>query len=52
MVKFNILAGGYSAFIASYLFDDVDKSLTLVRQNPAGPNTSWIERSAVNPSIF
>ena len=52
MVKFNILAGGLTAFIASYQFDDVDKSLTLIRQNPAGVNTSWIERSAVNPSIY
>jgi hypothetical protein len=52
MVKFNILAGGNVAFIVSYLFDSVDKTLTLIRKNPSGQNTSWIERSVVNPSIL
>ena len=52
MVKLNILAGGNFAFIASYLFDSDAKSLALVRQNPSGQNPSWIEKSAVNPSIL
>jgi len=52
MVKFNILAGGNVAFIASYLFDSVGKTLTLVQRNPSGENTAWIERSAVNPSVL
>lgn len=52
MVKLNILAGGNIAFIASYLFDSVDKTLTLIQQNPSGQNPSWIERSIVNPSIL
>jgi len=52
MVKFNILAGGNFAFIASYLFNSVDKTLTLVRQNPTGPNPAWVERSVLNPSIL
>lgn len=52
MVKLNILAGGNIAFIASYLFDSDNKSLALVRQNPSGQNSSWIERSVVNPSIL
>jgi hypothetical protein len=52
MVKLNILAGGNIAFIASYLFDSDDKSLTLVQKNPSGQNPSWIERSAVNSSIL
>ncbi|KAF9787763.1 Lactonase, 7-bladed beta-propeller-domain-containing protein [Thelephora terrestris] len=52
MVKFNILAGGNIAFIVSYLFDSVDKTLTLIRKNPSGQNTSWIERSVINPSIL
>lgn len=52
MVKLNILAGGDIAFIASYLFDSVGNTLTLVQQNPSGQNPSWIERSIVNPSIL
>jgi len=52
MVKLNILAGGNVVFIASYLFDSVGKTLTLVKQNPSGQNPSWIERSIVNPSIL
>jgi len=52
MVKFNILAGGNFAFIATYLFNSIDKTLTLVRQNPTGPNPSWIERSVLNTSIL
>ena len=52
MVRLNILVGGNFAFIASYLFNSVDKTLTLVRQNPTGPNPSWIERSVLNPSIL
>jgi hypothetical protein len=52
MVKLNILAGGNVAFIASYLFNSIDRTLTLVKKNPSGENTAWIERSAVNPSIL
>jgi len=51
-MKFSILAGGNVAFIASYLFDNTSRTLTLVRKNPSGPNTSWIERSLVNPSVL
>ncbi|KAF9777854.1 Lactonase, 7-bladed beta-propeller-domain-containing protein [Thelephora terrestris] len=52
MVKLNILAGGDIAFIASYLFDSVGQTLTLIQQNPSGQNPSWIERSVVNPSVL
>lgn len=52
MVKLNILAGGNFAVIASYLFDSVDKTLTLTQQNPSGQSPTWIEKSAVNPSIL
>ena len=36
MLKLNILA-----FIASYLFNRVIRSLTFVRQNPSGQITAW-----------
>jgi hypothetical protein len=52
MVKLNILAGGSAAFIASYLFDSVERTLTLIRQNPSGENPSWIQKSAVDPSVL
>ena len=52
MVKLNILAGGSIAFIASYLFDSVDRTLTLVKRNPSGENTTWVEKSVINPSIL
>jgi hypothetical protein len=52
MVKFNILAGGNVAFIVSYLFNSADKTLTLIKKNPSGQNTSWIEKSIINPSIL
>jgi hypothetical protein len=52
MVKLSILAGGNIAFIASYLFDSVERTLTLVQQNPSGQNPSWIEKSIVNPSVL
>lgn len=53
MVQLNILAGfGNATFIASFLFDSVSKSLTLIQQNPSGQNPAWIERSVINPSIL
>jgi len=52
MVKLNIFAGGNIAFIASYVFDSVDQTLTLIQKNPSGQNPSWIERSVVNSSIL
>jgi len=52
MVALILLAGGFVNFIATYLFDSDAKSLTLIKQNPTGPNPSWIERYAVDPSFL
>jgi hypothetical protein len=52
MVKLNLLAGGSINFIASYLFDSVEQTLTLTQKNPSGQNPSWIEQSIVNPAIL
>ncbi|KAJ8462487.1 hypothetical protein ONZ51_g10876 [Trametes cubensis] len=42
MVNFTILAGGYTSFVASYLFNSDTNALTLLNQSPTGPNPSWI----------
>jgi len=52
MVVLNLLAGGFVNFIATYLFNSDAKTLILVKQNPTGPRTSWIERYAVDPSFL
>ncbi|KAI0313954.1 putative isomerase YbhE [Amylostereum chailletii] len=51
MVNFTILAGGYSAFIASYLFDSDARELTLLGQSPSD-NPSWITLHPTNSSIL
>ncbi|KAH9920007.1 putative isomerase YbhE [Epithele typhae] len=52
MVNFTILAGGYTTFIASYLFDSDAGALTLLKQNPSGTNPSWIALHPTNQSIL
>ncbi|TFK27954.1 hypothetical protein FA15DRAFT_634985 [Coprinopsis marcescibilis] len=52
MVNFTILAGGFSNFIATYVFDSDAGSLALTKQNPSGDAPSWIASSLVNPSIL
>ncbi|KAF8882109.1 Lactonase, 7-bladed beta-propeller-domain-containing protein [Infundibulicybe gibba] len=52
MVKYTILAGGFTQFIASYLFDSSSNTLTLVKQNPTGENPSWIASHPKNTSIL
>ncbi|KAF8066669.1 Lactonase, 7-bladed beta-propeller-domain-containing protein [Lyophyllum atratum] len=52
MVKFTILAGGFSQFIATYLFDSDASSLTLVKQSQTGENPSWIASHPQNSSIL
>ncbi|KAF8235215.1 putative isomerase YbhE [Tricholoma matsutake] len=52
MVKFTILAGGFSSFIASYLFDSDASTLTLVTQTQTGENPSWIASHPQNTSIL
>ncbi|KAI0046974.1 putative isomerase YbhE [Auriscalpium vulgare] len=52
MVNFTILAGGYSTFVASYLFNAAAPSLTLLAQSPTGANPSWISPHPTNASIL
>ncbi|KAH8103373.1 putative isomerase YbhE [Cristinia sonorae] len=52
MVNFTILAGGYTSFIASYLFNSDTSSLTLLNQSPTGQNPSWITQHPTNKSIL
>lgn len=42
MVKFTILAGGFTSFIATYLFDSDANSIVLLGESKTGPNASWI----------
>ncbi|KAI0330347.1 putative isomerase YbhE [Cubamyces sp. BRFM 1775] len=42
MVNFTILAGGYTSFVASYLFNSDTNALTLLNQSPTRANPSWI----------
>jgi len=52
MVKFTILAGGYTSFIVSYLFNSDTSTLTMLQQSPTGPNPSWIASHPTNSSIL
>ncbi|KAI0646307.1 putative isomerase YbhE [Trametes meyenii] len=52
MVNFTILAGGYTSFVASYLFNSDTNALTLLNQSPTGQNPSWISRHPTNKSIL
>ncbi|KAI0821489.1 putative isomerase YbhE [Irpex lacteus] len=52
MVNFTILAGGYSSFVASYLFNSDASSLSILNQSPTGPNPSWISLHPTNKSIL
>ncbi|KAI9566074.1 Lactonase, 7-bladed beta-propeller-domain-containing protein [Boletus coccyginus] len=52
MVNFTILAGGYTAYIASYLFNTDDNSLTYLDQYISGNNPSWIISHPTNKSIL
>ncbi|KAI8970588.1 putative isomerase YbhE [Trametes punicea] len=52
MVNFTILAGGYSTFVASYLFNSDTNALTLLNQSPTGANPSWISLHPTNKSIL
>ncbi|KAF8178919.1 Lactonase, 7-bladed beta-propeller-domain-containing protein [Pholiota molesta] len=47
MVSFKILAGGYDVFVATYLFNSANSSLSLLSKSPTGSNPSWI---TINPS--
>lgn len=52
MVNATILAGGYTTFIAAYLFDSDLSSLTLLNQYPTGQNPSWIALHPENKSVL
>ncbi|KAI0371947.1 putative isomerase YbhE [Pilatotrama ljubarskyi] len=52
MVNFTILAGGYSTFIATYLFNSDAGTLSLLSQSPTGQNPSWIDLHPTNKSIL
>lgn len=52
MVSFTIFAGGYTNFIASYLFNSNNSSLSLLQQFPTGPNPSWITAHPTNPNVL
>lgn len=52
MVKYTILAGGFTSFIVTYLFDSDVGSLKLFTQSPTGPNASWITSHPTNESIL
>lgn len=52
MVNFTILAGGFTSFIATYVFDSDAGSLALVKQNPTGQNPSWIAPHPLNSSVL
>jgi 6-phosphogluconolactonase (cycloisomerase 2 family) len=52
MVKFTILAGGFTSFIATYLFDSDAGSLNLLSESQTGPNASWISTHPTNKNIL
>ena len=52
MVAFTFLAGGYDAFVATYLFNTTSSSLSLLSKSPTGPAPSWITLHPTNQSIL
>lgn len=52
MVAFTILAGGFDLFVATYLFNSSDSSLSLLSKSPTGSNPSWITTHLMNRSIL
>ncbi|KAI0764961.1 putative isomerase YbhE [Fomes fomentarius] len=52
MVNFTILAGGYSTFVVSYLFNSDTSTLSVLNQSPTGPNPSWISLHPTNKSVL
>ncbi|KAJ7582540.1 Lactonase, 7-bladed beta-propeller-domain-containing protein [Mycena floridula] len=52
MVNFTILAGGFSSFIATYVFNSDSATLSLVKQNAGASNPSWIASHPQNLSML
>lgn len=52
MVNFTILAGGYSSYILTYLFNTNTSALTLIANSTTGNNPSWIAAHPHDPSLI
>ena len=52
MVNFTILAGGYTTFVVSYLFNSDTNALTVLNQSPTGVNPSWLSLHPTNRSVL
>ena len=52
MVNFTILAGGYSSFIASYVFNSDAGILQYTGQSQTNANPSWVARHLTNSNIL
>jgi len=52
MVNLTILAGGYTTFVATYLFNTDTKALSLAGQSTTGANPSWIALHPTNSSVL
>ncbi|KAF7977386.1 hypothetical protein HWV62_4001 [Athelia sp. TMB] len=52
MVNFTIIAGGYTTFIASYLFNSDTNAVSLLNTYPTGTDPSWIIGHPTNESIL
>ncbi|KAI0717390.1 putative isomerase YbhE [Cerioporus squamosus] len=52
MVNFTILAGGYTSFVVSYLFNSDSNALSVLNQSPTGANPSWISLHPTNKSVL
>ncbi|THH03776.1 hypothetical protein EW145_g6014 [Phellinidium pouzarii] len=52
MVNFTILAGGYTSFVASYIFNSDTSVLSLIGLSTTGANPSWISLHPTNKSIL
>jgi len=52
MVNFTILAGGYTSFVATYVFNSDTNVLSLIGQSNTNPNPSWVTLNPTNRSIL
>lgn len=52
MVNFTIIAGGFTSFMATYLFNSDTNSLSLFKKDTTGPDVGWIASHPTNLSIL
>ncbi|KAI5116803.1 hypothetical protein M0805_007015 [Coniferiporia weirii] len=52
MVNFTLIAGGYTSFVATYVFNSDSNVLSLIGQSTTGANPSWIALHPTNNSIL